>query len=86
MSEATSLQTNSDGGDRRREYAESVREMFAGIAARYDLLNHLLSANVDRRWRARVVARLRENLSSGRRALDIACGTGDLSLALAEGG
>ncbi|MCA1816362.1 MAG: ubiquinone/menaquinone biosynthesis methyltransferase [Acidobacteria bacterium] len=38
---------------------------------------------MDRRWRARVVARVREKLSSGARVLDIACGTGDLSLALA---
>jgi demethylmenaquinone methyltransferase/2-methoxy-6-polyprenyl-1,4-benzoquinol methylase len=84
--ETTGLQTNSEEGERRRAHAASVREMFAGIASRYDLLNHLLSANVDRRWRARVVARVRGHLTTGARALDIACGTGDLSLALAEGG
>jgi demethylmenaquinone methyltransferase/2-methoxy-6-polyprenyl-1,4-benzoquinol methylase len=60
--------------------------MFAGIAARYDLLNHLLSANTDRRWRALVVRRARARLQSGARALDVACGTGDLSLALSAGG
>ncbi|MDT7605048.1 MAG: demethylmenaquinone methyltransferase / 2-methoxy-6-polyprenyl,4-benzoquinol methylase [Acidobacteriota bacterium] len=60
--------------------------MFAGIASRYDLLNHLLSANTDRRWRALVVRRVRAQLKAGARALDVACGTGDLSIALAAGG
>lgn len=60
--------------------------MFAGIAGRYDLLNHLLSGNVDKRWRRRVAARLRPALVEGARALDVACGTGDLSLVLAEAG
>jgi demethylmenaquinone methyltransferase/2-methoxy-6-polyprenyl-1,4-benzoquinol methylase len=59
--------------------------MFSRIASRYDLLNHLLSANIDRRWRAKVVRLVRDNLRDGARALDVACGTGDLSLALAAG-
>ncbi len=58
--------------------------MFSGIAARYDLLNHLLSGNIDRRWRRVVANRLRPALVPGARALDVACGTGDLSLALGE--
>ena len=58
--------------------------MFAGIAARYDLLNHLLSGNVDKRWRRRVAAKLRPALGPGARVLDVACGTGDLSLEVAE--
>ena len=67
------------------EHARRVREMFAGIANRYDLLNHLLSGNTDKRWRRLVAERLHDVLSSeGARALDVACGTGDLSLALAE--
>lgn len=67
------------------EHARRVREMFAGIASRYDLLNHLLSGNTDKRWRRLVAERLHDVLSSeGARALDVACGTGDLSLALAE--
>lgn len=67
------------------EHARRVREMFAGIASRYDLLNHLLSGNTDKRWRRLVAERLYDVLSSeGARALDVACGTGDLSLALAE--
>jgi demethylmenaquinone methyltransferase/2-methoxy-6-polyprenyl-1,4-benzoquinol methylase len=65
-------------------HARRVREMFAGIAARYDLLNHLLSGNTDKRWRRLVASRLQDMLSGeGSRALDVACGTGDLSLALA---
>jgi demethylmenaquinone methyltransferase/2-methoxy-6-polyprenyl-1,4-benzoquinol methylase len=60
--------------------------MFAGIARRYDLLNHLLSANIDRRWRRLVADKLRPALGAGTRTLDVACGTGDLALTLAEAG
>ena len=60
--------------------------MFAGIAGRYDLLNHLLSVNVDKRWRRLVARELQGSLVEGARVLDVACGTGDLSLALAEAG
>jgi demethylmenaquinone methyltransferase / 2-methoxy-6-polyprenyl-1,4-benzoquinol methylase len=56
--------------------------MFAGIAGRYDLLNHLLSGNVDKRWRRIVARTLRPSLVEGARVLDVACGTGDLSLVL----
>jgi demethylmenaquinone methyltransferase / 2-methoxy-6-polyprenyl-1,4-benzoquinol methylase len=67
------------------EHAGRVREMFGRIAKRYDLLNHILSGNVDRRWRRTVAARVREKLSSSSsRVLDVACGTGDLSLTLFE--
>lgn len=67
------------------DHSRRVREMFAGIATRYDLLNHLLSGNTDQRWRRLVAERLRAGLpSQGARLLDVACGTGDLSLALAE--
>ena len=66
------------------EHARRVREMFAGIASRYDLLNHLLSGNTDKRWRRLVARKLQPALSvDGARALDVACGTGDLALALA---
>ena len=59
--------------------------MFAGIAGRYDLLNHLLSGNTDRRWRRLVAKKLQAALAGkDARALDVACGTGDLSLAIAE--
>lgn len=67
------------------EHARSVRAMFSRIAGRYDLLNHLLSGNTDRRWRRRVASQLREALSApGSLALDVACGTGDLALAVQE--
>ena len=71
------------------EAARWVRNMFGRVAGRYDLLNHLLSANLDRYWRRRTVSRVRHILARpGARALDICCGTGDLLLALegARGG
>jgi demethylmenaquinone methyltransferase/2-methoxy-6-polyprenyl-1,4-benzoquinol methylase len=60
--------------------------MFSGIARRYDLLNHLLSGNVDKRWRRKAARALESSLIEGARVLDVACGTGDLSLVLAEAG
>jgi demethylmenaquinone methyltransferase/2-methoxy-6-polyprenyl-1,4-benzoquinol methylase len=60
--------------------------MFSGIARRYDLLNHLLSGNVDKRWRRKTARALESSLVEGARVLDVACGTGDLSLVLAEAG
>jgi len=70
----------------KREQAQRVREMFAAIATRYDLLNHLLSGNVDQRWRRLVVRRLASSLpTTNACVLDVACGTGDLSLALVKG-
>ena len=69
------------------EQARRVREMFATIAARYDLLNHVLSGNIDKRWRRRVAKTLSVTLSDrDARVLDVACGTGDLSLTLCENG
>jgi demethylmenaquinone methyltransferase/2-methoxy-6-polyprenyl-1,4-benzoquinol methylase len=59
--------------------------MFSNIANRYDLLNHILSANIDKRWRRVVATRVRDKLSpSGACVLDVACGTGDLALTLFE--
>ncbi len=64
-------------------HAKAVREMFAGIAGRYDLLNHVLSLNIDKRWRRIVSDELREILDRpDAKVLDVACGTGDLSLEL----
>lgn len=67
-----------------KDHARRVRDMFARISPRYDLLNHLLSANIDRRWRRNVVEKLRPLLSADAQVLDVACGTGDLSIALFE--
>jgi len=65
--------------------ARWVRDMFSQIAPRYDLLNHLLSFNIDRTWRARVARRVSHILQRpDARVLDLCCGTGDLMLALQE--
>jgi len=63
--------------------AHSVRQMFNSIAPRYDLLNHVLSANVDRLWWRRTARRFRAILANPDAAvLDICCGTGDMTMAL----
>ncbi|HQX54991.1 MAG TPA: bifunctional demethylmenaquinone methyltransferase/2-methoxy-6-polyprenyl-1,4-benzoquinol methylase UbiE [Pyrinomonadaceae bacterium] len=64
-------------------HANAVREMFSGIAKRYDLLNHLLSLNIDKGWRRKVSGELRDVLDrKDAVVLDVACGTGDLSIEL----
>jgi demethylmenaquinone methyltransferase / 2-methoxy-6-polyprenyl-1,4-benzoquinol methylase len=65
-----------------KEVADHVREMFGRIAPRYDLLNHLLSLDVDKLWRKRVAKRFRAVLrDANARVLDLCCGTGDLAFA-----
>ncbi len=60
-----------------------VQDMFGRIAGRYDLLNHLLSFNLDKRWRAKTVKRVSGILANpDARVLDLCCGTGDVMLAL----
>jgi demethylmenaquinone methyltransferase/2-methoxy-6-polyprenyl-1,4-benzoquinol methylase len=57
--------------------------MFADIAPRYDLLNHLLSFNIDRGWRKALLKRVMPILlRPGARMLDLCCGTGDVLLEL----
>jgi demethylmenaquinone methyltransferase/2-methoxy-6-polyprenyl-1,4-benzoquinol methylase len=58
---------------------ERIAGMFDAIAGRYDLLNHLLSAGIDTRWRKRAIASLR--LTGGERVLDLCTGTADLAIA-----
>ena len=58
---------------------ERISGMFDAIAGRYDFLNHILSAGIDRRWRRRAVASLA--LSGRERVLDLCTGTGDLAIA-----
>lgn len=75
--------TTPAGSETEEQAASWVRAMFGRIAPRYDLLNHLLSFNVDRYWRARTVERVEHVLlRPGARVLDLCCGTGDLTLAL----
>lgn len=63
--------------------AQAVRQMFDSIAPRYDLLNHVLSANVDRLWWRRAARRFKAVLADPDAAvLDICCGTGDMTMAL----
>lgn len=62
---------------------KAVQTMFAEIAPTYDRLNHLLSANIDKRWRRLVVKKLADALARpGAIALDLCCGTADLTLEL----
>ena len=56
--------------------------MFGRIAPRYDLMNRLMTAGLDRRWRR--LAAAEAPLGPGDRALDVCCGTGDLAFALAD--
>lgn len=83
MSDSRAQGTTPPGARSEQEAARWVRGMFSRVARRYDLLNHLLSLNVDRHWRAHTVRRLRPILKRpSALVLDICCGTGDLLLAL----
>ena len=74
--------TRPEGAQDEKEAAAHVQKMFGLIAPRYDLLNHLLSLDIDKVWRRRVArsvsAILRNPTAS---VLDLCCGTGDLALA-----
>ncbi len=61
---------------------EKIQQMFDGIAPDYDRLNHLMSLGVDRSWRRRALREI-VNAEKAQSILDIACGTGDFSLAIA---
>jgi demethylmenaquinone methyltransferase/2-methoxy-6-polyprenyl-1,4-benzoquinol methylase len=72
-----------EGATDAQSAARAVREMFTSIAPRYDVLNHVLSFNVDRLWwwrTARAFAPILSDPSS--RILDLCCGTGDMTFAL----
>ena len=65
--------------------ARSVREMFTSIAPRYDLLNHVLSFNVDRLWWRRTARAFAHILAQpDAQILDLCCGTGDMAFALSK--
>ena len=79
--------TRPEGAVTEADASKRVREMFTEIAPRYDLLNHLLSLQLDRLWRARTAGRLKHILDRpDALVLDLCCGTGDLSFALARAG
>ncbi|MBO7132524.1 class I SAM-dependent methyltransferase, partial [Candidatus Saccharibacteria bacterium] len=61
-----------------------VEKMFDDIAPTYDKLNHILSLNVDKSWRRKAVNRICS--THPQYVLDIACGTGDFAIALAQAG
>lgn len=78
--------TRPEGAQSDADASRRVREMFAQIAPRYDLLNHVLSLQFDRLWRARVARKLRPILVGRPEplVLDLCCGTGDLGIALSR--
>jgi demethylmenaquinone methyltransferase/2-methoxy-6-polyprenyl-1,4-benzoquinol methylase len=79
--------TRPEGAHGEADASRNVREMFTRIAPRYDLLNHLLSLQLDRLWRARVARRLHAILDCpDALVLDLCCGTGDLAFSLAHSG
>ena len=69
------------GGAEKRAY---VRQIFSEIAPRYDLLNHVLSLNIDRGWRRKAIAELGIERNPRGRYLDLCAGTMDVSVALAR--
>lgn len=73
--------TTPPGAPDEKGASEWVERMFAGIAPRYDLLNHLLSFNIDRSWRKALLEKVRPALEDSKAiVLDLCCGTGDVYL------
>ena len=69
------------GGAEKRAY---VKRIFSEIAPRYDLLNHVLSLNIDRRWRRKAIARLEVERDQAGRYLDLCAGTMDVALEISR--
>jgi demethylmenaquinone methyltransferase/2-methoxy-6-polyprenyl-1,4-benzoquinol methylase len=75
--------TTPPGVSGEKQAADWVQSTFAEIAPRYDLLNHLLSFNIDRGWRKVLLRRLEDKLQQPEaKILDLCCGTGDVLLDL----
>jgi demethylmenaquinone methyltransferase/2-methoxy-6-polyprenyl-1,4-benzoquinol methylase len=86
MTDFSDIHERDPGTGRVRDpeaHALAVRGMFARISGVYDLMNHLLSLNLDRQWRRRVAARLDPGTDL---LLDLCAGTGDLGLACVAAG
>jgi demethylmenaquinone methyltransferase / 2-methoxy-6-polyprenyl-1,4-benzoquinol methylase len=74
------------GATSEADAASAVRQMFDAIAPRYDLLNHVLSASVDRLWWWQTARRFKTILADPEAAvLDVCCGTGHMTMAMLKG-
>ena len=83
ISKSAVLGAAPEGASDPNSAARAVRDMFTAIAPRYDLLNHVLSFNVDRMWWRRTARAFREIVARpDARILDLCCGTGDMTFAL----
>src|SRR5207302_3196956 len=79
--------TRPEGAVTEADASSKIREIFTQIAPRYDLLNHLLSLQLDRVWRARTARKLKSILDRpDAMVLDLCCGTGDLAFAFIKKG
>jgi demethylmenaquinone methyltransferase/2-methoxy-6-polyprenyl-1,4-benzoquinol methylase len=82
----TTLGARPAGAEDEAGAAQAVRQMFDQIAPRYDLLNHVLSASVDRLWWWQTARRFKAILANPDAAvLDVCCGTGHMTMALLKG-
>src|SRR4051812_43378939 len=77
--DASAALTAASGGEAKRDY---VRQVFSQIAPRYDLLNHLLSLNIDRGWRKAAIAALEWRRNPGGTYVDLCAGTLDVGILL----
>jgi demethylmenaquinone methyltransferase/2-methoxy-6-polyprenyl-1,4-benzoquinol methylase len=83
VSKSTVVGAAPEGASDQHSAARAVREMFTAIAPRYDLLNHVLSFNIDRMWWRRTASAFRQIVTRpDARILDLCCGTGDMTFAL----
>jgi len=83
VSKSTVVGAAPEGASDQHSAARAVREMFTAIAPRYDLLNHVLSFNIDRMWWRRTARAFRQIVTRpDARILDLCCGTGDMTFAL----
>ncbi len=83
IAKSTVVGASPEGASDAASAARAVRDMFTSIAPRYDLLNHVLSFNIDRIWWHRTARCFRSIVRRpNARVLDLCCGTGDMTFAL----